>query len=188
MARIGRFLKIERQMRRDELGWFEEFPVQCAPPYVVATKEDENSIKREGVCAASLPTTMGVTAGKRRSLDCPSLSHTRALCSFICGRWSYLLSVSTAPPRAAQQLLPTATNSQLLRLQVSWCKMLLSSCWGSVGRRRLWGGSRCRTTSLPSACGRTISAQTRGAAKDRYVEGAVKNPVRNALCSQSSFG
>ncbi|CDJ36214.1 thiF family domain-containing protein, putative [Eimeria mitis] len=36
---------------------------QCAPPYVVATKEDENSIKREGVCAASLPTTMGVTAG-----------------------------------------------------------------------------------------------------------------------------
>ncbi|CDJ52253.1 thiF family domain-containing protein, putative [Eimeria brunetti] len=36
---------------------------QCAPPYVVATKEDENAIKREGVCAASLPTTMGVTAG-----------------------------------------------------------------------------------------------------------------------------
>ncbi|KAL8455485.1 hypothetical protein Emag_000614 [Eimeria magna] len=36
--------------------------VQCAPPYVVATNEDENAIKREGVCAASLPTTMGVTA------------------------------------------------------------------------------------------------------------------------------
>lgn len=36
---------------------------QCAPPYVVATNEDENAIKREGVCAASLPTTMGVTAG-----------------------------------------------------------------------------------------------------------------------------
>ncbi|KAL8434611.1 hypothetical protein ACSSS7_003086 [Eimeria intestinalis] len=35
----------------------------CAPPYVVATNEDENAIKREGVCAASLPTTMGVTAG-----------------------------------------------------------------------------------------------------------------------------
>ncbi|KAL8273051.1 hypothetical protein Esti_002972 [Eimeria stiedai] len=37
--------------------------VQCAPPYVVATNEDENAIKREGICAASLPTTMGVTAG-----------------------------------------------------------------------------------------------------------------------------
>jgi len=36
---------------------------ECAPPAVVATGEDENSIKREGVCAASLPTTMGITAG-----------------------------------------------------------------------------------------------------------------------------
>lgn len=47
--------------------WFRAFYAQCAPPYVVATKEDENAIKREGVCAASLPTTMGVTAGKSRS-------------------------------------------------------------------------------------------------------------------------
>lgn len=36
---------------------------ECAPPYVVASGGDENSIKREGVCAASLPTTMGVIAG-----------------------------------------------------------------------------------------------------------------------------
>ncbi|KAL8436217.1 hypothetical protein Efla_003747 [Eimeria flavescens] len=45
------------------LACFQAIVLQCAPPYVVATNEDENAIKREGVCAASLPTTMGVTAG-----------------------------------------------------------------------------------------------------------------------------
>lgn len=35
----------------------------CAPPLVVATKQDEKALKREGVCAASLPTTMGIVAG-----------------------------------------------------------------------------------------------------------------------------
>ena len=36
---------------------------QCAPPLVVADKIDEKTLKREGVCAASLPTTMGIVAG-----------------------------------------------------------------------------------------------------------------------------
>lgn len=31
----------------------------CAPPLVVASGIDERTLKREGVCAASLPTTMG---------------------------------------------------------------------------------------------------------------------------------
>jgi len=35
----------------------------CAPPLVVADAGDEHVIKREGVCAASLPTTMGIIAG-----------------------------------------------------------------------------------------------------------------------------
>jgi len=35
----------------------------CAPPLVVATKLDEKTLKKEGVCAASLPTTMGIVAG-----------------------------------------------------------------------------------------------------------------------------
>lgn len=35
----------------------------CAPPLVVASGIDERTLKREGVCAASLPTTMGVIAG-----------------------------------------------------------------------------------------------------------------------------
>jgi len=35
----------------------------CAPPLVVASSIDEKTLKREGVCAASLPTTMGIVAG-----------------------------------------------------------------------------------------------------------------------------
>lgn len=35
----------------------------CAPPLVVATNTDEKTLKREGVCAASLPTTMAIVAG-----------------------------------------------------------------------------------------------------------------------------
>ncbi|XP_060807390.1 ubiquitin-like modifier-activating enzyme 5 [Amyelois transitella] len=35
----------------------------CAPPLVVASKIDEKTLKRDGVCAASLPTTMGIVAG-----------------------------------------------------------------------------------------------------------------------------
>ncbi|XP_046619427.1 ubiquitin-like modifier-activating enzyme 5 [Neodiprion virginianus] len=35
----------------------------CAPPLVVAANIDEKTLKRDGVCAASLPTTMGIVAG-----------------------------------------------------------------------------------------------------------------------------
>nr|BAN20431.1 ubiquitin-activating enzyme 5 [Riptortus pedestris] len=35
----------------------------CAPPLMVASGIDEKSLKKEGVCAASLPTTMGIVAG-----------------------------------------------------------------------------------------------------------------------------
>jgi len=36
---------------------------QCAPPLVVAEGLDESTLKRDGVCAASLPTTMAEVAG-----------------------------------------------------------------------------------------------------------------------------
>lgn len=36
---------------------------ECAPPNIVASGIDEKTLKREGVCAASLPTTMGIVAG-----------------------------------------------------------------------------------------------------------------------------
>ena len=42
-------------------GWTACFA--CAPPLVVASSIDEKTLKREGVCAASLPTTMGIVAG-----------------------------------------------------------------------------------------------------------------------------
>ncbi|XP_024085845.1 ubiquitin-like modifier-activating enzyme 5 isoform X2 [Cimex lectularius] len=35
----------------------------CAPPLLVASGIDEKSLKKDGVCAASLPTTMGIIAG-----------------------------------------------------------------------------------------------------------------------------
>lgn len=35
----------------------------CAPPLVVASNVDERTLKKEGVCAASLPTTMAIVAG-----------------------------------------------------------------------------------------------------------------------------
>ncbi|XP_070162122.1 ubiquitin-like modifier-activating enzyme 5 isoform X1 [Polyergus mexicanus] len=35
----------------------------CAPPLIVASSIDEKTLKREGVCAASLPTTMGIVSG-----------------------------------------------------------------------------------------------------------------------------
>eukprot|EP00029_Vermamoeba_vermiformis_P003786 TRINITY_DN1431_c0_g1_i1.p1 TRINITY_DN1431_c0_g1~~TRINITY_DN1431_c0_g1_i1.p1 ORF type:complete len:284 (+),score=75.74 TRINITY_DN1431_c0_g1_i1:66-854(+) len=35
---------------------------QCAPPLIVASGIDERTLKREGVCAASLPTTMSMVA------------------------------------------------------------------------------------------------------------------------------
>ena len=37
--------------------------IQCVPPLIVATGTDEKTLKREGVCAASLPTTMAIVAG-----------------------------------------------------------------------------------------------------------------------------
>lgn len=42
----------------------------CVPPLVVASGIDEKTLKREGVCAASLPTTMGVCSGLLRVLVC----------------------------------------------------------------------------------------------------------------------
>ncbi|KAH3765718.1 ubiquitin activating enzyme, E1 family [Pelomyxa schiedti] len=36
---------------------------QCAPPLIVASEISEKTLKRDGVCAASLPTTMTIVAG-----------------------------------------------------------------------------------------------------------------------------
>lgn len=36
---------------------------ECLPPLIVASGIDEGTLRRDGVCAASLPTTMGIIAG-----------------------------------------------------------------------------------------------------------------------------
>jgi len=56
---------------------------ECAPPAVVAGGEDENAIKREGVCAASLPTTMGITAGFLAQATLKHLLHFGTVSNFL---------------------------------------------------------------------------------------------------------
>lgn len=56
----------------------------CAPPLVVAEEGNEKNIKREGVCTASLPTTMGIIAG--------FLAQNFLKWSLSFGEVSYLLS------------------------------------------------------------------------------------------------
>ncbi len=38
-------------------------PALVLAPFLLRAGIDERTLKREGVCAASLPTTMGITAG-----------------------------------------------------------------------------------------------------------------------------
>ena len=51
--------------------------MQCNPPLIVATGIDEKTLKRENVCAASLPTTMGIVAGLlvQNALKCATPRH-----------------------------------------------------------------------------------------------------------------
>lgn len=56
---------------------------ECAPPAVVASGGDENAIKREGVCAASLPTTMGITAGLLAQATLKHLLHFGTVSNFL---------------------------------------------------------------------------------------------------------
>merc|ERR1719353_435113 len=56
---------------------------ECAPPMVVAGGEDEHAIKREGVCAASLPTTMGITAGFLAQATLKHLLHFGEVSNFL---------------------------------------------------------------------------------------------------------
>jgi len=56
---------------------------ECAPPAIVAGGEDESNIKREGVCAASLPTTMGITAGLLAQATLKHLLHFGMVSNFL---------------------------------------------------------------------------------------------------------
>lgn len=69
---------------------------QCAPPLVVAEGIDEKTLKREGVCAASLPTTMGIVAGLlvQAALKWVTRAHRTSL--WLCHTWLYSLQTSPA--------------------------------------------------------------------------------------------
>ena len=55
----------------------------CVPPLVVASGIDERTLKREGVCAASLPTTMGIIAGLLVQNTLKHLLHFGQVCGSI---------------------------------------------------------------------------------------------------------
>ena len=57
---------------------------ECVPPLVVASGIDERTLKREGVCAASLPTTMGIVAGLLVQNALKYMLHFGQVCSQSC--------------------------------------------------------------------------------------------------------
>ncbi|KAH7825093.1 putative UBA5, UFM1-specific E1 activating enzyme [Monocercomonoides exilis] len=56
---------------------------ECLPPLSVSMDVDESKIKREGVCAASLPTTMGIVAGIMVQNTLKHLLHFGSVVSYI---------------------------------------------------------------------------------------------------------
>ena len=81
----------------------------CVPPLVVASGIDERTLKREGVCAASLPTTMGIVAGL-----------------LVQNTLKYLLQFGQARPRLCACALPTKRHQQ----RVLHLFVLPTDCFG----------------------------------------------------------
>ena len=113
----------------------------CVPPLVVASGIDERSLKREGVCAASLPTTMGIVAGllvqntlkyllhfgqvrlERHTCCGPGLQ--RRLCIIM--RVEALCSASAATVAAA--IFSTWGTADRARHRIGKERMVCSVCW-----------------------------------------------------------
>ncbi|KAK3881892.1 hypothetical protein Pcinc_013691 [Petrolisthes cinctipes] len=81
----------------------------CAPPLIVASQIDERTLKREGVCAASLPTTMGIVAGMLVQ------NVLKFLLNF--GTVSYYLGYN-----ALSDFFPTMIVRPNPQCEDSWCK------------------------------------------------------------------
>merc|ERR1719487_886103 len=90
---------------------------ECAPPAVVASGEDENSIKREGVCAASLPTTMGITAGFMAQATLKYLLKFGTVSNFLGydALGDYFPTYAMAPN-------PDCGSNQCRKRQQMWCQ------------------------------------------------------------------
>lgn len=87
----------------------------CVPPLVVASGIDEKTLKREGVCAASLPTTMGIVAGMLVQ------NTLKYLLDF--GQVTQYLGYSSLTdffPTMEIKPNPTCTNTECLKRQKDW--------------------------------------------------------------------
>ena len=87
----------------------------CAPPLVVASDIDERTLRREGVCAASLPTTIGIVAGMLVQ------SSLKYLLGF--GHVSEYLGYS-----AMRDFFPTMALKPNPGCSDSWCVMRQNEC------------------------------------------------------------
>jgi ubiquitin-like modifier-activating enzyme 5 len=88
---------------------------ECLPPLVVASGIDEKTLKREGVCAASLPTTMGMVAGMLVQ------NVLKYLLSF--GQVSYYLGYSAMTdffPSDVMRPNPECMNNQCCKRQIEY--------------------------------------------------------------------
>ncbi|EGG24792.1 UBA/THIF-type NAD/FAD binding fold-containing protein [Cavenderia fasciculata] len=93
---------------------------QCVPPLIVASGIDERTLKREGVCAASLPTTMGIVAGILVQ------NALKQLLSF--GEVSNLLgynALSDYFPKETIKPNPECTNSYCIKHQLAYKQYLI---------------------------------------------------------------
>lgn len=82
---------------------------ECLPPLIVASGIEESTLKREGVCAASLPTTMGMVAGMLVQNVLKTLLHF--------GQVSYYLGYS-----AMTDFFPNNVMRPNVECQNSWCR------------------------------------------------------------------
>jgi len=89
----------------------------CAPPLVVASGIDEKTLKREGVCAASLPTTMGIVAGFLVQ------NTLKKLLGF--GKVSYYLGYNAMEDFFPSMVLkpnPNCDDGNCVKLQAEWAE------------------------------------------------------------------
>ena len=103
---------------------------ECCPPLVVASGVDEKTLKREGVCAASLPTTMGIVAG---FLVQNTLKY---LLEF--GRVSPYLGYSAMTdffPSMEMKPNPSCTNAVCRKRQSSYQALITSKAYIEKARR-----------------------------------------------------
>ena len=104
----------------------------CAPPLVVAEKGEDHKMKREGVCAASLPTTMGIIAGLLAQ------NVLKYLLNF--GETSYLLSYNAMRNFFSNSELkpnPTCNDKYCIKQQEAFTSGLVDSRKPNIKKNEL---------------------------------------------------